>query len=296
MSYLQTKRYERPFEKNLLLLTTIIQKCTAKHSYAFSEHKKIILLYTIIQNVLPFSKILTIETFERFAESNQLSLEDYTQFFYQKSNTGDPLKISLGIQKLTTWNQFLMLNFVILETLIIRRTNKTFHFQAKIRNVGSPMINQGPENPLKNRFAPFLVVGFNKVRSAIKEIAKGVIDHNFSLLFAVFVQNCFDPKCLLKKEILTNSLLMPYDDDQIVKSHCAMELYRCGEHLKSYQLIQQYLEKEKPNDKAMHAILALGSIVGGRYLDRLEVHNSNVFLFMCYMYGIGKFILREIKY
>lgn len=263
MTYTQQKHYQKPFEKPLSVVFMLLKKCTSKYAVALSQSKKITLIYTIIQTLLPFSKMQPHVSFEQFFSTVGISFAEYAAFFLANEST-----VLLQMSP-KTWNQFLMINFIILDAIITKRTNKTFRFDGK----GGDTSSQKPvlENPLKTRFAPFLIIGLNDVRSSIRGISKDIVDHKFTLLFTVFARNVFDPKAGLRKEILTSSLSMPFDDNQIAKAHCAIELYRSGDYLRAFQLVQQFLERERPGDRMFLAIIALASIICGKCLDRLEV-------------------------
>ena len=273
ISWCRAQSYQQPFEKNFLLVTLLMKRCHPKYATIFSQNKKIIILFTIVQNLLPLTKTVTPESVESFLQRNGLSLVEYLQFFTIRPQGSEPLNVNFRVEILKTWNQFLLFNFIILEAIITKRTNKTFRTGTSMAKSAEESVSKNIPlpNPLKERFSPFLIVGFNEIRASIKEIATSIIDHKFNLLFAVFARDCFEYKSNIKKEILAQSLALPFDDNQIVKAHYAIELYRSYEHLKAYQLIQQFLEKERVGDKMMLALVSLSSLICGRYINKPEV-------------------------
>ena len=257
------------FQRRVRFLLTF---CNEKFSRYFDDMKKILLLYTLNQSILPILNLQGIPTMKDTCLHYFASMKSYIGFFVGKAA---PNVVRLDIvPDFGTWRQFAFVNFLLMYHLISKRTFKTLKYEES-RNIKAPSLDD-----VNTKFYPFNVINLNEVKKKIKSLALDVKDHKFLAMLTGFLIENNQTK--LMKAVLEESIMQPFDDNLIIKTLLCIAFYLEGDYFKCYQFVYQLLEKEKTHEKNTYIITYIASLLCLKHLDkphvtRLLLHYSIIF-------------------
>jgi hypothetical protein len=224
--------------------------------------KKLLILYSLNQTIIPLLNLKEIPTMDSVCANFFPSMERFIAFFL-----GDTVTSTLKYQDLPpfgSWKQFVMLNFMLMNHLVAKRTHKVIRF-SEGEKLQPPSLDD-----INTKLYPFNIVNLNEVKKKVKKLAHDVKDHKYLTLFTGFLMDNYDDNQLLKG-ILEDSVAQPFDDKLIIKTLLCMIFYLEGDYFKSYQLIYQVLEREKLQEKNTYVITYMATLLCLKYLDKPEV-------------------------
>jgi len=252
-------------EKAQRKISFLLGFCNDKFWPYFGDLQKQLLLYSLNQTILPLLNLRDIPHLNTVSSQFLPSIPQYISFFIG-ATAANSLKLNLLPSGNTfNWEQFVLLNFLLMHHINSKRANKKFKEGEII--YASSQINL---DDIHTRILPFVAVNLNEIKRKIKRLSNDVKDHKYLTLFTGFLMEYFDLK--LVKGILEESIAQPFDDKQIIKTLLCYILYLEGEYLKSYQFVYQILERERINEKNTFVITLLGSLLCLKHLDKPEVH------------------------
>lgn len=246
-------------EKFKKKVTTILEFCHKEYKTEISEHNKIILLYTLNMSIMP---LLEQKDIPEFTKVSPIDYKEFVEFMTPANSYK-----SGSLPSNPTWKQFVMTNFCILNQLILKRTDLTY----KIDEGQKEIISLDDINEI---ISPFCTVNFNVYRNALKSLSKEIIDSKALILFSNFMMTY--SQTALAKEILERNLIHPFDDSQLLKNLICLLQFRDEEYIKSFQLLQQLLEKDKPKEAQQSTLNFLGTLLCLKYLDKPEVKSYSI--------------------
>ena len=238
----------------------IFKFCNKNYIQYFSDRKKLLLLYTINQSLVPLINQVNLPAFDHFGLGLIQNFKDYIEFFV----TSDKQSLfSPNSLRTPDWKQFAMTNFILMHTLTSKRTEK----QYKIEDESGEQIPV--LNDIHSKILPFNVINYNELRNRIKRLSHNIIDHQYMASFTNFLMQYYNGPLI--KELLENFLSQPFDDQLFIKYILCITFLCEEDYFKCYQLLLQLLEKEKVKEKSIFVLNFIGSFLCLKYLDKPEV-------------------------
>ena len=253
-------------------LDFLLKFCKSNYQPFFNDKRKLIILYHINQIVYPILKLKSFLEFEQFKQLHPFIIEEYITFFI-----GGVKRFIPSI--LQTWRQFVLLNFIMMEMIISRKLQKNINIKLDNEEIIDP-------NLLKHdylyKFAPYIIVNLNSFQKPISKLGKEIYDHKAYAFFTNFLlEYTKNHTKLFLNDLLEDFLALPFDEKNIIKSYLCNILFINGDYLKSYQLLQQLLEREKNNYINLYGLMHLGALLCNKYLDKQEVFHGFLLVINC---------------
>ena len=231
---------------------------------------QIVLLYNICKNVVPLlqKKLIIKPEFNKMKENIKFLVEFYKDF--------NLLKFNLNF--LQTWNDFFLLSFCLIDTLLSKQLDKytvrndknieerikAYEDSAKFEEFSM----ENPEQKIEGNLLHFACINLSRTKKIITDQIKGIIGHKLAALIMVYSKITNSNEFLTK--YMEDIFQKPFDDE-IFLMKMSVNLFLRDELSKCYNICHMVLESENlKTNRFLPIIINLCTYLNGKLLGKNE--------------------------